>query len=100
MIKKVEGKKKKKDKTTVDQSERLFFKKWQVARKTVKSRVHNDVCGEEKTVGGWVGEGSASVCVCRGGKVRPLIDVKLVFEVEEETRGLASEATRGCEGEI
>ena len=41
------------------------------------------------------------VCVCgRGGKVRPLIDVKLVFEVEEETRRLASEATRGCEGDM
>ena len=36
----------------------------------------------------------------RGGKVRPLIDVKLVFEMEEETRRLASEATRGCEGKV
>ncbi len=35
-----------------------------------------------------------------GGNDRPLIDVELVFEVEEETRRLASEATRGCEGKM
>ena len=29
-----------------------------------------------------------------------LIDVELVFEVEEETRRLASEAARGCEGKM
>ena len=29
-----------------------------------------------------------------------LIDVELVFEVEEETRRLASKATRGCESEM
>ena len=29
-----------------------------------------------------------------------LIDVELVFEVEEETRRLSSQATRGCESEM
>ena len=34
------------------------------------------------------------------GRERPLIDVELVFEVEEQTRRLASETARGCEGEM
>ena len=42
-----------------------------------------------------------SRCSVRGGgNDRPLIDVELIFEVEEETRRLASEATRGCEGKV
>ena len=42
-----------------------------------------------------------SRCSVRGGgNDRPLIDVELIFEVEEETRRLASEATRGCEGKM
>ena len=35
-----------------------------------------------------------------GGGDRPLIDVKLVFEMEEETRRRTSEAARGGEGEM
>ena len=36
----------------------------------------------------------------RGGKERPLIDVKLFFEVEDQTCRLASETARGCEGQM
>ena len=36
----------------------------------------------------------------RGGKERPLIDVELVFEVEDQTCRLASETARGGEGQM
>jgi len=36
----------------------------------------------------------------RGVKGRPLVDVELVFEMEEQTRRLSSEAARGGEGEM
>ena len=62
--------------------ENFFSKKWPVEKKRVKSRVHSHVCGEGQTVRGWFGEGGMSVWWW-GGKVRPLIDVKLVFEMEE-----------------
>ncbi len=36
----------------------------------------------------------------RGGEKRPLIDVELVFDVEDQTCRLASEAARGGEGQM
>ena len=69
-------------------------------RKSVKSRAHNVVGGEGKTVKRWFGECGVSVCEVVGGWVRPSVNVKLVFEVVEETRRLAGESAGGREGEM
>ncbi len=85
---------------SVDQSERFKKKKWQVDRKKSQAEGSQPCLRGVKDRQKMVWRVRRECVVGGGGKVRPLIDVKLVFEMEEQTRRLASEATRGCEGKM
>ena len=83
---------------SLDQSEEFFGRKLAVFKKKIQRKtkvfeaeVSQPKKRDRKTVIRWL-RARSGVCVrWGGGEGRPLIDVELVFEVEEQTRRLASE---------